>query len=220
MDELHGLDAEALEEHSVTDELVAIDKAVTAAIRAGALGSAEVATAFARVAAELHAYGHGDPHHTASTRSVIHRDLHDKQLLLPVGVDSARAGLIDVDTLARGDRAIDIANLLVHIDLRRLQGHLSGPRASAAAEALRSGLGADDATWARVPAYARAARLRLAGVYAVRPGEAQTARALLAHAVSGGIRRETDDVAEAACEAAIVAMGVSAQRPDGRSRTA
>ena len=109
---------------------------------------------------------------------LLHRDLHDKQLLIAPG--DSRAGIIDVDTLAVGELALDIANLLVHLELRGRQGLLSadGVRASGAAflEALRP----DPDTVRRIPAYAAATRLRLAAVYAFRPQWAVVARDLLA----------------------------------------
>ncbi len=49
----------------------------------------------------------------------VHRDLHDKQIFV---VEGGKAGLLDFDLLALGDRSLDLANLLVHFDLRALQG--------------------------------------------------------------------------------------------------
>ncbi|MEB3165286.1 MAG: aminoglycoside phosphotransferase family protein [Cyanobacteriota bacterium] len=54
----------------------------------------------------------------ASQPAIIHRDFHDKQIFhTEQGV-----GIIDFDTLALGDPTIDLANLLVHLELRCLQG--------------------------------------------------------------------------------------------------
>jgi aminoglycoside phosphotransferase (APT) family kinase protein len=94
----------------------------------------------------------------------LHRDLHDGQVL----VDGARVGLIDFDTLAAGDPALDVGNLLAHLDLRALQGSCAPARAGELASALLDGYG-DGGVAARAAAYARAARVRLACVYALRP---------------------------------------------------
>ena len=97
---------------------------------------------------------------------VVHRDLHDGQLL----VSDGRLGLLDPDTLAVAEPVLDLANLLVHLELRVAQGLLAPDRARQAAAILRRA--ADDAvpgTLARLPAYVRATRLRLAAVYSLRP---------------------------------------------------
>ena len=115
---------------------------------------------------------------------LLHRDLHDKQLLLD---DAGSIGLIDVDTLTIGERALDIANALVHLELRQAQGLLDPDVAAAAATGFRSGVSAgagltvveDEGVWSRVPAYADATRLRLAGVYAFRPRWRPVAQQLL-----------------------------------------
>jgi hypothetical protein len=96
---------------------------------------------------------------------LLHRDLHDKQLLLAPGLPP---GLLDLDLAARGDPALDLANLLVHLDLRRLQGRCTRARAEACAAAVLEGYAPDPATVDRLAGYAATARLRLAGVYAFR----------------------------------------------------
>jgi len=90
----------------------------------------------------------------------LHRDFHDKQVL----VADDGVGLIDLDTLARGDAALDVANFLVHLELRVLQGLLHD--AVAVGAAFLDGYGG---TPGNVQVYADAARLRLACVYAYRP---------------------------------------------------
>lgn len=97
---------------------------------------------------------------------VVHRDLHDGQLL----VSDGRLGLLDPDTLAAGEPALDLANLLVHLELRVEQGLLAPDRARQAAAIVRHGAAdAGPAAIARLPAYVRATRLRLAAVYSLRP---------------------------------------------------
>lgn len=157
--ELADLDPAGLPRHDVDDELVAIRRALESG---GVVAPAE----YEWVERALRS-GSG-------VEGVLHRDLHDKQLLLPAD-GTAPVGLIDVDTLAVGERALDIANLVVHLELREVQGILAEGRALAAASALREGLGSRE-LWERVPAYAAATRLRLAGVYASRFGGAHASR--------------------------------------------
>jgi len=94
----------------------------------------------------------------------LHRDLHDKQILLR----SDGVGLIDLDTSAPGDPAIDIANLVVHMRLRYWQAH-SSIDPLAAREAILEGYGAPPDLRRRLDLYERATALRLACVYAFRP---------------------------------------------------
>lgn len=116
---------------------------------------------------------------------LLHRDFYDKQVF----VDTAdRVGLLDFDTLAVGEAALDLANVLVHLELRSLQGRCSPERAAVAAAALLDGYRPEREVWARIPPYADATRLRLACVYAFRPPQASLVPALLArlgHSVMG-----------------------------------
>lgn len=107
---------------------------------------------------------------------VLHRDLHDKQVLVS---DDAPPGLIDLDTLAVGERALDLANLVAHLELRVLQGHRSREEARAAAEEFLAGADPPPATLARLPVHLSATRLRLAAVYAFRPCWQHVAHQLL-----------------------------------------
>jgi aminoglycoside phosphotransferase (APT) family kinase protein len=111
----------------------------------------------------------------AGRSALIHRDLHDKQILLG---DDGAVGLIDLDTLTVGDPAIDLANLAAHFDLRARQAGADLATAPAQREALLAGYGASAAQRRRVEVYERAARLRLACVYAFRPRWAAVAAAL------------------------------------------
>lgn len=96
---------------------------------------------------------------------IAHRDLHDGQLLFGPG----RPGILDADTLAYAEPALDLANLLVHLDLRVDQGLLSGVDRRRATDALLAGAAPEAATLRRLPHHQLACRLRLAGVYAFRP---------------------------------------------------
>lgn len=92
-----------------------------------------------------------------------HRDFHDGQVL----IDGRGVSLLDFDTLCLAEPALDLANMLVHFELRALQRLCRPAWAEAASAAVREGYGAcpDE----RVRLYADATRLRLACVYAFRP---------------------------------------------------
>jgi aminoglycoside phosphotransferase (APT) family kinase protein len=106
----------------------------------------------------------------------LHRDLHDKQVLVAA---DGRIGLIDFDTLAVGDPALDVGNLLAHLDLRALQGRCTRADAERLAGALLEGYGASAALRRRAGAYAAATCVRLACVYAFRPAWQHLADPLL-----------------------------------------
>ncbi|MEX5269322.1 phosphotransferase [Kocuria sabuli] len=108
-------------------------------------------------------------------RAVLHRDLHDKQVLF----DGERLGLLDFDTAALGEPELDLANLAVHLDLRAAQGLLEASSRAAgqeAVDAVAAVLGADPA---RLAVHADGTRLRLACVYAFRPRWRGVAQGLL-----------------------------------------
>src|SRR5699024_7011671 len=107
--------------------------------------------------------------------AVLHRDLHDKQIL----VDDTQVGLLDFDLAAAGDPALDLANLLVHLDLRVLQGRSSRAQAQACAHAIRQAYDVRPEAGARIAAYQLTTRIRLACVYAFRPRHAAAAERLL-----------------------------------------
>lgn len=96
---------------------------------------------------------------------VAHRDLHDKQMLW----DGQRLGLLDLDTAARAEAALDLANLWVHVELRRAQGVFPVQVAMALFDLLDGVAARLPTTMARLAAYRQAARLRLCCVYAFRP---------------------------------------------------
>ncbi len=115
---------------------------------------------------------------------LVHRDLHEKQVL----IDGDRTGLLDLDTLADGEAAIDLANLLVHLELRVALGP-TPERSQAVAAAFLDAYGPSPDVVARIPGYAAATRARLACVYAFRPAEAAAAAALLAHPAAARTRQ-------------------------------
>ena len=65
--------------------------------------------------------------------------------------------------------AIDVANLLVHLELRVMQGHCGSEVAVVAGDAFLEAYRPDRDLRGRIDAYAAATRLRLACVYAFRP---------------------------------------------------
>ncbi|WP_040283631.1 hypothetical protein [Tessaracoccus massiliensis] len=110
-----------------------------------------------------------------------HRDLHDKQILVSsfpepgarelASAASGRraAGLIDSDTLAMADPAVDLGNLLAHVRLREAQGLLN-PTRTELAEALICEIADNlDVPGPALHAWRDAASLRLSCVYAFRP---------------------------------------------------
>jgi aminoglycoside phosphotransferase (APT) family kinase protein len=127
---------------------------VERAVRAGRLPATDIDPA-------LHALREQE----ATSPGCAHRDLHDGQLLLT----DDRLGVLDPDTLCRAEPALDLANLLVHLDLRVAQGLLSPLDRTDIRSAILRGAAPSTSTQHRLPAYDRACRLRLAAVYAFRP---------------------------------------------------
>ena len=174
---LHAAPAERVTaRHDAAAELDATADWLYPAVAHGLLDAELVAAAGDRVSAALES-GPGE-----RVLGVLHRDLHDKQLLLD---EAGTVGMIDVDTLAVGERALDVANLLVHLELRQAQGLLPAGPAAAARDGFLAGLDDPDIPAERVAAYARATRLRLAGVYAFRPRWRAVATDLLRRAAQG-----------------------------------
>ncbi|MEU2199116.1 phosphotransferase [Isoptericola sp. NPDC019482] len=113
---------------------------------------------------------------------LTHRDLHDKQLLVHVDDaapgDRVRVGLLDLDLAAVAHPALDLANLLVHLELRAHQGVCPPARAARVARAVVDGY-SDTLDAGALHAWAVAARARLAAVYAFRPAPGDVPGALL-----------------------------------------
>lgn len=126
----------------------------------GSLPSDTLLAAVERVKSQLAA--------TADEHLLLHRDLHDGQLLF----DGQSIGVLDLDTAAFGEAALDWGNLLAHLYLRAMQGQISERLAEelagfTARAALDAGV-----SLTRLDAYAQAAALRLVFVYRFRPSEA------------------------------------------------
>lgn len=119
--------------------------------------------------------------------ALIHRDLHDKQVLIGEG---DVVGMLDFDLATTGEPALDLANLLVHLELRAVQGRCPAEAARDCAQALVDGYAPRPEVWRRVPGYALATRLRLAAVYSFRPGSAWIGPSLLARGVPGALPQQ------------------------------
>jgi len=101
---------------------------------------------------------------------LCHRDLHEGQILL----QDRRAGLLDFDTLRRGDPALDIGNLQAHLILADLR---DGRSRRAYVTAM--GNARPDLSLRRIAFWRKAALLRLALIYAFSAEPRKTIRALL-----------------------------------------
>ena len=97
---------------------------------------------------------------------LIHRDLHDKQIMWdPI----SGPGLLDVDTACRGERALDLGNLRAHARWRTEQGLWTLAEAAVVIDEIARVASAAGIDPARVSVYEKATLIRLACVYAFRP---------------------------------------------------
>jgi len=95
-----------------------------------------------------------------------HRDLHDKQLLWD---DERGIGIIDLDTCARADPALDLGNLQAHAELAVAQGRWTAERGDIAAEEIAAAASELGVRERAVDVWRRAARFRVACVHLLRP---------------------------------------------------
>ncbi|NMR29518.1 phosphotransferase family protein [Crystallibacter degradans] len=118
---------------------------------------------------------------------LAHRDLHDKQLLCCA--DAGTLGLLDFDTAALAEPALDLANLAVHLRLRADQGTvttLARKTAEAAVDAAAADL---SVTARRLHLYTVATELRLVCVYAFRPQWQHLAQSWLDRLLAPQVRK-------------------------------
>lgn len=113
----------------------------------------------------------------ATPARLLHRDFYDKQIFW---YGSGQISLLDFDTLSAGEAALDVANALVHFELRALMGDCPFAHSQEAASAFLEGYAPDQDTLDRLPAYQAASTLRLLCVYAFRPPAWKILPALLA----------------------------------------
>jgi hypothetical protein len=147
--ELHRLPGRDLPVHGPVEELAVLDRWAT---RAAAWG---LPPAYPLVSLP--------PTPPNAPRRTIHRDVHDRQFL--VACDGT-VGMIDFDLMAAGDPALDLANLLAHLELRERQGLVESARPLA--DAVLEGYRPSAALADRLPFYRATAWRRLAYVYAFR----------------------------------------------------
>ncbi|HET9872420.1 MAG TPA: phosphotransferase [Propionibacteriaceae bacterium] len=100
---------------------------------------------------------------------LVHRDFHDKQVIVD---EDNSVGILDFDLMAMGEPALDLANLLVHLELRQRQGIVADSRHLE--EATLAGYRPSRQVLSRLPRYRSLAWFRLAAVYAFRPGREPT----------------------------------------------
>ncbi len=98
--------------------------------------------------------------------ALLHRDFYDKQVFVE---HENNLGLLDFDTLSRGEAALDIANFLVHLELRTMQNRITTSAAETASSAFLQGYDPSSQVRQRIPPYLNATRIRLACVYSFRP---------------------------------------------------
>ena len=100
---------------------------------------------------------------------LLHRDFHDKQVVVD---DDGEVGVLDFDLMAVGAPTVDLANFLVHLDLRALQGRVAdaGPLRAAVLEGYRP----TEVQLGQLSRRERSTWERLAAVYAFRPPQSPT----------------------------------------------
>ncbi|WP_237205037.1 phosphotransferase [Rothia nasimurium] len=96
---------------------------------------------------------------------LVHRDLHDKQLLW----NGSSLALIDLDTAAYGEAALDLGNLLAHLELRAVQGIYQPDFSHSISQLLETLASEAGISPQRLDLYRQVARARIACVYSFRP---------------------------------------------------
>ncbi|GMA27950.1 aminoglycoside phosphotransferase family protein [Arenivirga flava] len=113
---------------------------------------------------------------TAQPLRPAHRDLHDGQVLWH---PRHGLGLLDLDTAASAEPALDLGNLLAHLDWRVRQGGLRALRAARIRSMLQRTAAAVDVDPERLRLAERVAALRIACVHRFRPPSRAAAERLL-----------------------------------------
>ncbi|MDF9278664.1 phosphotransferase [Arthrobacter sp. EH-1B-1] len=147
--------------HSAQDEVRTLERWVGLAVEFDALGVSE--DRLRRVSASVGT----SLLNSSSPAGLAHRDLHDKQVLVDPGTRSV--GIIDCDTLALAEPALDLANLAIHLNFREAQGLLPAGTATVGGHYIHEVAEVLAVPFPRFEAYAAATALRLACVYAFRP---------------------------------------------------
>jgi aminoglycoside phosphotransferase (APT) family kinase protein len=118
----------------------------------------------------------------AGLETMIHRDFHEGQVIVTEG----RAGIIDFETLALGDSALDIGNMIAHLEWRSLTTRDVKSRTVQWTASLLSGYAGQPSdslpgftTVASIDWYRRMSHVRLLCVHAFRPGSLAALRRAL-----------------------------------------
>lgn len=130
-------------------------------------GIADAAASRAELQAQLDAALRGLLSSRPDPLGWSHGDLHDKQLLGTPGTGTP--GLLDFDETCQAEPAMDLANLDVHLELRRLQHVLTGPRYRIAHREILATAQELHISPERFAAQAACTRLRVACMYSFRP---------------------------------------------------
>ena len=160
LNKLHGVSLPEISPHDIEDEL-----RLLAGLTAR---TAEVYPQVARPLDEVLSWIENNAPGVPERAVPIHRDFYDKQVL----IGHERTTLLDVDTLALGDPALDVGNFLAHLHLRLRQTPtfvmgITGGR-QAFIKAYQTTMD-DELFWRRVEWWETAALLRLACIYCLRP---------------------------------------------------
>ncbi|CAG1006981.1 hypothetical protein PHYC_03379 [Phycisphaerales bacterium] len=97
---------------------------------------------------------------------LIHRDFHERQVLISL---AGRVGIIDFDTLSIGEPALDLGNVLAHLDLAAKQNAASPAALAQHASAFLDGYGPSRELLRRAAAYRATSALRLKCLHTFRP---------------------------------------------------
>jgi hypothetical protein len=143
--------ADGLPQHDASDEIAVVTKWMD---HLRSFEPARAATLEAEASRAIEALRSDDGPRASS---VIHRDFYEKQVF----VEGGQITFLDFDTAALGEREIDVANMIAHLERRE------PPNAPALVRAFREGYGPVDES--RLRAYRASAGLRLECVHAFRP---------------------------------------------------
>lgn len=152
--------------HTGADEAKVLRRWVLGAIARGVLPDPDglAAATTERVASRLE--------QTVCEPGLAHRDLHEGQLLVGREGDVA---LLDLDTLALADPALDLGNLAVHAIWRVATGGWRRGEAEAVLHAVMGAAGQLGVSPARLQLAQSATALRMAAVHAYRPASRASA---------------------------------------------
>ena len=152
---LHGVDLEVAVHHGADEECALLERFATLPGQVEPALAPQLRNSLGTVSRSLRALPPVSPR-------LCHRDFHEKQVLL----GEHEAWIIDFDTASMGDPALDLGNLVAHLDLA---GLVHGADARALTRAFLDGYAATGAPLdpGRVQVWRRATLLRLACINAL-----------------------------------------------------